>query len=104
MAAPSTVGLGLPVEGIREIHRRFCELLPEDLLRAGGSPHCPWRAAHPGRKSRTARAISAGALPRFLDRFQHVYGSIGKAEYIISSAAAHHRLLWMHPFLDGNAA
>jgi Fic family protein len=47
-------------------------------------------------------AVSPGALPRFLQRFEQVYGTLGKAELIVSSAAAHHRLLWMHPFLDGN--
>ncbi len=47
-------------------------------------------------------AISAGALPRFLERFAKVYGNLGKADGIISLAAAHHRLLWMHPFVDGN--
>jgi Fic family protein len=47
-------------------------------------------------------AISPGALPRFLERFEQVYGSLGKAECIIATAAAHHRLVWMHPFLDGN--
>jgi Fic family protein len=41
-------------------------------------------------------------LPRFLDRFEAVYSKLGKAETILSSAAAHHRLLWIHPFLDGN--
>lgn len=30
------------------------------------------------------------------------YGGIGKTELIISTTAVHHRLLWMHPFLDGN--
>ena len=47
-------------------------------------------------------AISPGALPRFLERFEQVYGNIGKTESIISIAAAHHRLLWIHPFVDGN--
>lgn len=31
-----------------------------------------------------------------------VYGKLGKTETIIASAAAHHRLAWIHPFLDGN--
>jgi Fic family protein len=31
-----------------------------------------------------------------------VYGNLGKSDWIISTAAAHHRLLWMHPFMDGN--
>jgi Fic family protein len=94
--------VGTSVEGIREIHRRFCELLPEDLLVLEGARIVPGELRTRDVKVGRHVAISAGALPRFLDRFQHVYGSIGKAEYIISSAAAHHRLLWMHPFLDGN--
>jgi Fic family protein len=47
-------------------------------------------------------AVSPGALPRFLNRFADIYGNLGKTESILSSAAPHHRLLWMHPFLDGN--
>jgi Fic family protein len=47
-------------------------------------------------------AISPGALPRFLARFEQVYGNLGKADWIISTAAAHHRLPWMHPFMDCN--
>jgi len=101
-------GRAIRAEGIREIHRRFCELLPEDLL---------W-VEDPTTKSRvrvvagelrtrdvkvgTHVAISPGAPPRFLQRFEQVYGSIGKTESIISTAAMHHRLLWIHPFLDGN--
>jgi Fic family protein len=47
-------------------------------------------------------AVSPGAVPRFLKRFEQVYGNTGKTESIISTAAAHHRLAWIHPFLDGN--
>jgi len=46
--------------------------------------------------------ISPGALPRFLAQFERAYSGLGKAETIIAAAAAHHRLLWLHPFLDGN--
>ena len=46
--------------------------------------------------------MSPGALPRFLQRFEDVYSGLGRAETIIAAAAAHHRLLWIHPFLDGN--
>jgi Fic family protein len=47
-------------------------------------------------------AVSPGALMRFLSRFEQVYGTLGKSEGLIAVAAAHHRLLWLHPFLDGN--
>ena len=34
--------------------------------------------------------------------FEEVYSKLGKTETIIAAAAAHHRLAWIHPFLDGN--
>jgi Fic family protein len=47
-------------------------------------------------------SISPGAVPRFLQRFEQAFGRLGKTDAILSAAAAHHRLLWIHPFLDGN--
>jgi hypothetical protein len=47
-------------------------------------------------------AISPGAIPRFLARFENAYAKPGKVDAILSAASAHHRLLWIHPFLDGN--
>lgn len=35
-------------------------------------------------------------------RFSEVYGRLGKADGILAAAAAHHRLAWIHPFVDGN--
>lgn len=46
--------------------------------------------------------VSPGAVPRFLARFEDTYAHLGRAETILAAAAAHHRLLWIHPFLDGN--
>jgi Fic family protein len=101
-------GQAFTARGICEIHRRFCELLPEDLLWVEDPATKERVRVVPGelrqRDVQVGRhiAISPGALPRFLDRFENVYGSLGKTETIIAGAAAHHRLLWMHPFLDGN--
>jgi Fic family protein len=93
---------------ILEIHRRFCELLPEELL---------W-VEHPTTKEKLPVIpgelrvhdvqvgrhvpVNPGALPRFLARFEEVYGKLGRSETILAAAAAHHRLAWIHPFLDGN--
>ncbi|NET35565.1 MAG: Fic family protein [Cyanothece sp. SIO1E1] len=43
-------------------------------------------------------------LPAFLNRFAQVYmpNKLSKIDQIITMAASHHRLLWIHPFLDGN--
>jgi Fic family protein len=101
-------GRALQVESIREIHLRFCALLPEDLLWVEDPETKERLRVVPGQLRRRdvkvgqLVAVSPGAVPRFLRRFEHVYGSLGKSESLISSAAAHHRLLWMHPFLDGN--
>jgi Fic family protein len=95
-------------DSIREIHRRFCEHLPSDLLSVE-DPITKERAqVIPGAlRTRDVKvgqhvAISPGAVPRFLGRFQEVYGGLGTADTVIAAAAAHHRLLWIHPFLDGN--
>lgn len=95
-------------EGICEIHRRFCELLPDDLLWVEDPVTNERLRVMPGElRKRDVQvgqhvAISPGAIPRFLQRFEHVYANLGKATSIVAAAAAHHRLLWMHPFLDGN--
>ncbi len=43
------------------------------------------------------------ALPHFLASWQERYGRVRRGEAsLVALAAAHHRLAWMHPFLDGN--
>jgi Fic family protein len=96
------------VSAILEIHRRFCERLPDQLL----------VVEHPKTKEKITVVpgalrnhdvevgrhvpVSPGALTRFLDRFASAYSGFGKSEAMLGAAAAHHRLLWIHPFLDGN--
>jgi Fic family protein len=101
-------GLAITAPRICEIHRRFCELLPDDLLWVEDPATKARVRVVPGELRQrdvqvgTHIAISPGALPRFLERFEQVYGNVGKTESIISTAAAHHRVLWIHPFMDGN--
>ncbi|HSX92168.1 MAG TPA: Fic family protein [Hydrogenophaga sp.] len=43
------------------------------------------------------------AVPAFLARWSAVYASARRGEStLVAIAAAHHRLAWIHPFLDGN--
>jgi len=43
-------------------------------------------------------------LPAFMRRFEEAYDAtrLTKSRQVIAVAAAHHRFLWIHPFLDGN--
>ncbi len=101
---------GRPVSltDIKELHRRFCELLPDDLLWIENPDSSERLRVVPGQlRDRDVRvgqhvAISPGALPRFLSRCEETYDRLGKTDAILSAPAAHHRLLWIHPFLDGN--
>jgi len=97
-------------DGIEELHRRFCELLPKDLLWVDNPDTGEKAQVVPGelrqRDVQVGRliAVSPGSLPRFFERFETAYGNprLGKVDRILSAACAHHRLLWLHPFLDGN--
>jgi Fic family protein len=94
--------------GIKEIHHRFCTLLPDDLLWIENPDTGERLRVLPGQlRDRDVRVgqhipVTAGAVARFLAHFENVYSRLGRTEKIVSAAAAHHRLLWIHPFLDGN--
>lgn len=93
---------------ILEIHQRFCDLMPEDLLWVENPQTGERLKVIPGelREVDVAvgrhAAISPGAVPAFLDRFHTGYSGPGRMTAILAAACAHHRLLWVHPFLDGN--
>jgi Fic family protein len=94
--------------GLLEIHQRFCSFLPEDLLWVKDTENKTRIRITPGTlrendvKVGRHIPVSPGVIPMFLERFESVYAKPGRLETIISAAAAHHRLLWIHPFLDGN--
>lgn len=101
-------GAAFLASSVREIHRRFCDLLPPDLLWVkdkDGKDRVPVVPGEVRRRDVVVGehvAISAGAVPRFLERFETVFSGLGKSESILAAAAAHHRLVWIHPFIDGN--
>src|SRR5690606_12048620 len=101
-------GRATTCEGIREIHRRFCEQLPEELLWVEVPQTDEKIKVSPGElRTRDVQVgelvpVSPGAVPRFLTRFEQAYAPLTRTETLLSTAAAHHRLVWIHPFLDGN--
>lgn len=97
-------------EYITWLHKEFCRRLPEELLWVN-NPDTGERVRVHGGELRSGwvqigRHIppSAEALPGFLQRFAEVYDNrrLSRVRQIISLGAAHHRLLWIHPFFDGN--
>ena len=90
------------------LHREFYDRLPEEFLEVrfkGGQ-----KKVRPGRLREDEVTIGhhlaphSSQLSAFLKRFSDIYGNpaIGSVSKIIAAAASHHRLAWIHPFLDGN--
>jgi len=91
-------------------HREFCQRLPESLLVVVNPDTGERVPVVPGQLR--ARTVAVGRhvapapedLPAFMGRFEQAYDAtrLTKARQVIAIAAAHHRFLWIHPFLDGN--
>jgi Fic family protein len=101
-------GRALTASGILETHERFCALLPDELLWVEYPETGERIKAVPGQyRARDVQvghhvAVSPGAVPNFMARFETAFAKSGRVETILASATAHHRFLWVHPFLDGN--
>jgi len=101
-------GRAFTADGLRELHRRFCKLMPEDLLVLTVASTGETVPVIPGEyRTRDVQVgrhvpVSPGAVPRFMARFETAHASLGRSDAIVASATAHHRLAWIHPFTDGN--
>ena len=102
--------LGLGDEFVRALHREFCSRLPEALL----------FVEHPATKEKLPvipgeyreyevtvgrhRPVPPTAVPGLMAHFSRGYdpSRIRYEAAVTAAAAAHHRLVWIHPFLDGN--
>jgi len=91
------------------IHARFYEQLPEELrIVTLGSGET--LKVHGGGLRETDVEVGQhwapafDTLPAFLERYGKAYSPrrLGKLNRVIAAAASHHRLAWIHPFLDGN--
>jgi Fic family protein len=95
---------------LRWIHRMFYERLPDNMRAARNDATGEIAVVVPGefrqREVRVGRHIGppSGSVQRFVDRFSKFYrlDSFPGTGPIVAVAAAHHRLMWIHPFLDGN--
>lgn len=105
--APSPV---MSIEFILWVHRNFCERLPEELLWVENPETKEKIKLVPG--ALRANHVKVGRhvppdpneLDAFLKRFVEANSAanLSKLRKIIGVAASHHRLAWIHPFLDGN--
>lgn len=97
-------------EFIEWTHREFCQRLPESLLVVSNPDTGGQLKVVPGELRASGVAIgrhippTAAELPAFLARFTDAYNPecLTKPRRVVAIAAAHHRFLWIHPFLDGN--
>lgn len=97
-------------EYVEWLHREFCARLPDELLWVENPETGERLRVEPGELRQRDVAVDrhipphADHVPAFLGRFEERYRSdvLSKLWRIVATAAAHHRLLWIHPFLDGN--
>jgi len=92
-------GKATSMHNILELHKRFGELLPEDLLWVENPDTQERLKMTPGAlRLRDVKvglhiAVSPAVLPRFLNRFESAYANLGKVASLIAAATAHHRVL-----------
>jgi Fic family protein len=92
------------------IHEEFYKRVPESFLKVYYPDRDKYITMVPG-ELRKGNVVVGNhippkweSLPDFLKRFEEVYASdsVYGHKKLIAAAASHHRLTWIHPFLDGN--
>lgn len=97
---------------LKRLHFRFYEHLPEEFKLVKSIENIE-KHVIPGEyrndEVKVGRHIApySGSIELFMERFETFYNpknieNSSKIKRIISIAASHHRLAWIHPFLDGN--
>jgi Fic family protein len=95
-------------DAVRAIHRHLHgQLQPDDLLQEDGDGQVAEVLAGEWRTGgvQVGRHISPdpASIPAFIDAWHDGYRRARAGETaLIALGAAHHRLAWIHPFLDGN--
>jgi Fic family protein len=97
-------------EFIGWIHQEFYQRLPDELCRVENPDSGEGIQVIPGRLRAGTVQVgrhlppAAADLAPFLRRFGQAYqpSRLSRLQRILAAAASHHRLLWIHPFYDGN--
>ena len=95
---------------IKWVHHEFCKRLPEDMLVAKHPKTGIVARVIPGEFRKTEVVVGRHVPPDhtdlddLLDHFEQAYAStrLRGLSTLFAIPAAHHRLLWIHPFVDGN--
>tara|TARA_R100001039_G_C1849796_1_gene109898 strand:+ start:470 stop:1642 length:1173 start_codon:yes stop_codon:yes gene_type:complete len=106
-AAPPLAPYG---EYIKWVHKEFCVRLPKELLQVKNEHTGKVISVVPGQFREDDVQVGRHIPPRpedldrFMGRFEQAYdlGRLSKVKQVIAIGASHHRLAWIHPFLDGN--
>ncbi|NJM46385.1 MAG: Fic family protein [Alkalinema sp. RU_4_3] len=91
-------------EFIQRLHREFYQRLPEDLWQIETMNVVPGAFRSVNVQVGQHVPPPPDTLSMFLQRFAQAYqpDKLSKVDQILVAAAAHHRFVWIHPFLDGN--
>lgn len=98
----------LSLDYILWTHREFCSRLPPEALWVVDTRTTEKLPVVPGELRTRMVAVGIHVPPppedllAFMTRFEAAYKSDSKLKQLVSVAASHHRLAWIHPFLDGN--
>lgn len=94
----------------RRSHKEFYEGLPKKFLEIKNPDNDELIPITPGEFR--ARSVKVGKhvppehqeIPQYMDWFEKIFNPahIHGTNRLLAAAAAHHRFMWIHPFLDGN--
>jgi Fic family protein len=92
------------------IHKEFYERVPDSFLKIHHPDRDEYITMVPGELRKENVVVGNHvppkweSLPDFLKHFEKTYSSdsVYGHKKLITAAASHHRLTWIHPFLDGN--
>jgi len=89
---------------VQDLHQElFGRLPPADLLTPENEPIVPGQLRMREVQVGQHVAPAFASVPRFLERWASFYSHVRRGEAaLVALAAAHQRLGWIHPFIDGN--